>query len=99
MDEDIRDDMEQVAEDATPETDVEAVEQRTDDYDAIARRLDDIIEALAGIAAGIERVEAMSGAFVEAGATIRESDFIEDDAEEPGDDEPEFVTIDELDLN
>ena len=44
--EDIQQDREEVAEGATPETDTEETEQRTDDYDGIARRLDDIMRLI-----------------------------------------------------
>lgn len=46
MDDDIRDEREEVQEEIedTPETPDEAAEQRTDDYDGLARRLDEIMD-------------------------------------------------------
>lgn len=46
MDDDIRDEREEVQEEVedSPETPDEAAEQRTDDYDGLARRLDEIME-------------------------------------------------------
>lgn len=46
MDDDMRDECEEVQEEIeeNPETPDEAAEQRTDDYDGLARRLDEIME-------------------------------------------------------
>ena len=46
MDDDIRDEREEVQEEIedNPETPDEAAEQRTDDYDGLARRLDEIMD-------------------------------------------------------
>lgn len=46
MDDDIREEREEVQEEVeeNPETPDEAAEQRTDDYDGLARRLDEIME-------------------------------------------------------
>lgn len=46
MDDDIREEREEVQEEIeeNPETPDEAAEQRTDDYDGLARRLDEIME-------------------------------------------------------
>lgn len=107
-DEEIREDEAEVAEDATPETDVEAVEQRTDDYDGLARRLDDVLGKLDGITEMLGRVESMMGGFVEAGATIREGsndmdEISEDVIEDTGindivDEVIDVVSVDDLDL-
>lgn len=107
-DEEIREDEAEVAEAATPETDVEAVEQRADDYDGLARRLDDVIGKLDGMAEVIDRIESMFGGFVEAGATIREGsndmdEISEDVIEDTGlndivDEVVDVVSVDDLDL-
>lgn len=102
----IREDEERVAEDATPESNEEAVEQRTDDYEGLARRIDDVLARLDRLTEGIERMESAVGIFVESGATVQEgvdpiSDAVIDDS---GLDDivdetlEEVVAIDDLDL-
>lgn len=62
----ITEEREEVAEEATPETNEEAVEQRTDDYDGIVRRLDDIEGLIRDRLDGIERmIEALGVSAVE----------------------------------
>lgn len=69
--EEIRDDEEEVAEEATPETDEEATEQRTDDYDGLARRLDDIADMMRERFDSIDRMlDALGVSAVEGDATI-----------------------------
>lgn len=59
---------EEVAEDVTPETNDEAVEQRTDDYDGIVRRLDDLARSLDARFDELSRMlEALGVAAVEGG--------------------------------
>lgn len=100
MDEDIRDEMDEVADEATPETDVQAVEQRTDDYEALARRIDDVLERVDRVLEAMGRIEAMTGAFVEAGATVTETETIDELEPEPIGEEPDgYIDIDELDLS
>lgn len=104
---DVREDEEEVAEETTPETDEQATEQRTDDYDGLARRIDDVLDKLDGMAAAIERLESMFGGFVEAGATVREGmDNISEEVIEDGglndivgEVLDEVVSIDDLDLS
>lgn len=62
----IAEEREEVAEEATPETDEEATEQRTDDYDGIVRRLDDLATLIGTRLDGIERmIEALGVSAVE----------------------------------
>lgn len=62
----ITEEREEVAEEATPETDTEATEQRTDDYDGIVRRLDDLTTTIADRLDTIERmIEALGVSAVE----------------------------------
>lgn len=62
----IAEEREEVAEEATPETDEEATEQRTDDYDGIVRRLDDLSTLIGNRLDGIERmIEALGVSAVE----------------------------------
>lgn len=95
---------EQVAEDSTPETPVEQVEQRTDDYDATKRRLDDVLDMLSQVLDGIKRIEGVTGAFVEAGATVSEDSVgdIEETETSFNDiaaaEAAEVIDIDDLDL-
>jgi len=93
---DVVKDREEVAEDATPETDVQATEQRTDDYDGIVRRLDDIESYLR------ERLDGMQRALDALGVSAVESDVSVDDADTIGaaaaDVVDELLGIDGLDL-
>lgn len=67
MDEtEITEEREEVAEEATPETDEEATEQRTDDYDGIVRRIDDLATSINDRLGSIERmIEALGVSAVE----------------------------------
>ena len=94
--EEIRDDEEEVAEEATPETDEEAVEQRTDDYDGLARRLDEIADMVRDRFDALERaVDALGVSTVEAGADGTGADVAGEAAAEAID---ELLGIDSLDL-
>lgn len=93
-DEEIRDDEERVAEEieAEPETTEEAAEQRTDDYDGLARRLDDIANMLTARFDALDTaIGALGVSVVESGVTITD----ESDAEEAISD---VLGIDALDL-
>lgn len=93
-DEEIRDDEERVAEEieAEPETTEEAAEQRTDDYDGLARRLDDIANMLTARFDALDTaIGALGVSVVESGVTITD----ESDAEEAVSD---VLGIDALDL-
>jgi hypothetical protein len=75
--EDIQQDRDEVAEEATPETDIEAAEQRTDDYDGIVRRLDDIMRLID------ERFDSMRQMLDALGVAAVESDgIVESDAQD-----------------
>lgn len=93
----IAEDREDVAEDTTPETDTEATEQRTDDYDGIVRRLDDMDTMLRDRLDNIQRMlEALGVAAVEADTVIDgDVDTIGEKAAEVVD---EILGIDSLDL-
>lgn len=57
-----------VVEDVTPETNAEAVEQRTDDYDGLVRRLDELAHSLDARFDELSRMlEALGVAAVEGG--------------------------------
>lgn len=93
--EEIRDD-EEVAEEATPETDEEATEQRTDDYDGLARRLDEIADMVRDRFDALERaIDALGVSTVEAGADGTVADVAGEAAAEAID---ELLGIDSLDL-
>lgn len=107
VDENVEQAEEKVAEDATPETPTEAVEQRTDDYDGLVRRIDEVLDLIDKVLAAVERVESFTGAFVDGGATVREGadDISEDVVEDSGINDiageimDEVVNIDDLDLS
>lgn len=96
MDEDrIDEDREEVAEDATPETDTEAAEQRTDDYDGLARRIDelaDLVRDKFDVIAGM--LDALGVAAVEGDATPD----VDTVGEAVADTVDELLGIDSLDL-
>lgn len=88
---------EEVAEDASPETPEEAEEQRSDDYEGIVRRLEDIMREIASFGSKLDAfVE--SGALVDAGAVIRD-ELVEDVIEEDAEDDEEVKGIEDLNLN
>ena len=92
---DITEDREEVAEGVTPETDVQATEQRIDDYDGIVRRLDDIESYLR------ERLDGMQRALDALGVSVVESDVTIDAdniGEAAADVVDELLGIDGLDL-
>ena len=60
----------EVAEEATPETETEQTEQRTDDYDGLARRLDDVLAKLATLDDKLDRIEGLYSTLVDAGAIV-----------------------------
>lgn len=92
---DITEDRDEVAEDATSETDVQATEQRTDDYDGIVRRLDDIESFLRERLDGMQRaLDALGVSVVESDVTI-DADTIGEAAADAID---ELLGIDGLDL-
>lgn len=88
-------DREEVAEDTTTETDTEAAEQRTDDYDGLARRLDDIYNLISS------RFDAMQEALDALGVATVEGTGVADatDAGEAATQViDEILGIDSLDL-
>ena len=94
--EDIRDDEEEVADEATSETNEESVEQRTDDYDGLVRRLDEIADMVRDRFDAIERaIDALGVSTVEAGADGTVADAAGEAAAEVID---ELLGIDGLDL-
>lgn len=94
---DIAEDRAEVAEDSSPETNTEAVEQRTDDYDGIVRRLDDIEDMLR------ERFDGLQRALDTLGVVAVETDAVPDlttdeVGEAAADAIDELLGIDGLDL-
>ncbi len=95
----IEEDREEVAEEATPETDVEATEQRTDDYDGLARRLDELMSAVRdGFDAMRQRFDALGLEAVESASYVEEGTDVEGIAEDLADTVDELLGIDALDL-
>lgn len=60
----------EVAEEATPETATEQTEQRSDDYDGLARRLDDVLAKLDTLEDKLDRIEGLYSTFVDSGAIV-----------------------------
>lgn len=106
MDDETRED---VREEATEETNVESVEQREDDYQGLARRLDDLMRAVADMGESMrtaldainQRLEVNAGILVDSGAgfapTVGDAvaDVVSDAIEEVTNG---LVSIDDLDL-
>ena len=87
-----------VAEESTPETDTQAVEQRTDDYDGVVRRLDDIEETIRRRFDAIERsLDALGVAAVE-GGPVTDGDVSDIAGEAAAQVIDEILGIDSLDL-
>lgn len=96
--EDVAEDREEVAEDTTPETDEQATEQRTDDYDGLVRRLDELADMVRGLTEDVRR------GFDALGLAAESSGYVDDaiDAAEIADDIAdaidELVGLEALDL-
>ena len=93
---DITEGREEVADESTPETNDEAVNQRTDDYDGIVRRLDDIESFLRERLDGMQRaLDALGVAAVESDADL---DNVDDTGEAAADLVDAVLGMDSLDL-
>lgn len=93
---DITEDREAVADESSPETNDEAVEQRTDDYDGIVRRLDDMEAFLRERLDGLQRaLDALGVAAVESDTDL---DSVDDAGEAAADLVDAVLGIDSLDL-
>lgn len=99
-DERIEEEREDVAEESTPETDEQATEQRTDDYDGLARRIEDLMgEVRKGFEGISKRLEALGLASVEeAGYMEGDVPDVEDVADAVAEKVDELLGIDALDL-
>ena len=69
---------EDVREEATPETNVEATEQREDDYQGLSRRINEVIDVLARVEGKIDAIiasrEIAAATFVEDGGAINDAE-------------------------
>lgn len=91
----IREDENEVEEEVTPETSEEAEKQRTDDYEGLARRIDDLTELVRSRLDSIaDAIESLSGIELESGARIGEG-TIEDEIEDTVED---ALDLEKLDL-
>lgn len=89
---------EEVADEATPETEIEQTEQRTDDYEGLARRLDEVLSKLDRMYDKLETVEGMYSTFVDAGAIVTgASDQIAAATAEAVAEAIEYVALEDLD--
>lgn len=90
---------EEVAEEATPETNTEAVEQRTDDYEALANRIGDAFDKISSIGDALEKlttkIDAVVNAISEAPETVESG---EDKAPDAVVDVDLETPLDELDF-
>lgn len=99
MDDDIRDEREEVQEEIeeNPETPDEAAEQRTDDYDGLARRLDEIMDMVRdGFESMRTSLEALGVTQLES-ATVAGND-VEEIVDAGADTVGELMGLDALDL-
>lgn len=83
---------EEVADEATPETDEEATEQRTDDYDGVVRRIDELTDMISS------RLDALDKAIEALGVTVIETGVEPDPDNEAEELIDELMGIDALDL-
>lgn len=97
MDEDIRDEREEVAEEIeeSPETADESAEQRTDDYDGLARRIDDVAEMVRD---GFERMATMIDALGVTAIESASTDNVEEIVDAGVGTVGELMGLDALDL-
>ena len=97
--EDVAEDREEVAEEATPETATQAEEQRTDDYDALSRRIEDLADSVnRGFSLIDSRLEALGLTTTESAGYVDESitpEQVADDMQEAID---TLVGLEALDL-
>lgn len=83
---------EEVADETTPETDEEATEQRTDDYDGIVRRIDELTDMISA------RLDALDKAIEALGVTVIETGGNPEPETETEELIDELMGIDALDL-
>lgn len=94
----IEEEREEVAEDSSPETNEEAVEQRTDDYDGIVRRLDDLRDMLQAGLEDMRRGFDAMGLAAETAGYVDDTIDAADVAEDVADAIDELVGLEALDL-
>ena len=97
--EDVAEDREEVAEEATTETATQAEEQRTDDYDGLARRIENLADSVKrGFSLIDSRLEALGLTTTESAGYVDESitpEQVADDMQEAID---TLVGLEALDL-
>lgn len=95
----ITEEREEVADNATPETNTEATEQRTDDYDGIVRRLDDLTRMIEDRMSELTRmIETLGVAAVEGGNVDESIDVATLAGAAAADAIDDLLGIDSLDL-
>lgn len=99
MTEYVSEDREEVAEEATAETDTQAVEQRTDDYDGLVRRIEDLADSVKrGFGLIDSRLEALGLTATESAGFVDESIKPEQVAEDMQEAIDTLVGLEALDL-
>ena len=97
--EDVAEDREEVAEEATPETATQDEEQRTDDYDGLARRIEDLADSVKrGFSLIDSRLEALGLTTTESTGYVDESITPEQVAEDMQEAIDTLVGLEALDL-
>ena len=97
--EDVTEDREEVAEEATEETGTQEVEQRTDDYDGLVRRIEDLADSVKrGFSLIDSRLEALGLTATESVGYVDESIKPEQVAEDMQEAIDKLVGLDALDL-
>lgn len=98
----IEEDREEVAdqiEDQGGETEEEAAEQRTDDYDALSRKLGELFDMVKdGLASLEEKIGALGVVTIEDGATFNSGDIANKVADAAEETIGEILDIEDLDL-
>ena len=96
--EDVEEEREDVADETTPETDEQEAEQRTDDYDGLVRRLNELTEMVRGLTEDVRRGFDAIGLAAESNGYVDDSIDANDVAEDIADAIDELVGLEALDL-
>ena len=94
-----REEVQDEIEDQGGETADEAAEQRTDDYEGLSRKLDDLLDMVkGGFAALDEKVGALGVVTIEDGGAFNSGEIAEEVADAAEDAIAEILDIEDLDL-
>lgn len=94
-----REEVREEIEDQGGETAEEAAEQRTDDYEGLSRKLDDLLDMVkSGLASLDEKIGALGVVTIENGASFNTGDIANEAADAAEETIGEILDIEDLDL-